>query len=63
MQFPKDSVPPKGDCNFQDDLCGEWILPQAPELSFWNRTNANQLQSSGILGPEMDETEDPNGIN
>ena len=61
QQLPEDSIPPNGSCNFQTDLCGEWVLPQSPELSFWNRTNALDLQSSGIQGPAMDELDDVNG--
>ena len=60
-QYPEDSIVSQGNCDFQNDLCNEWVLPESPEQSFFNRTNAIELKNSGIFGPEFDELDDPEG--
>ena len=60
-QFPEDSIVSEGNCDFQNDLCNEWVLPESPEQSFFNRTSGNELKNSGIIGPEMDELDNADG--
>ena len=50
-----------GNCDFQTDLCGEWVLPESPDQSFFNRTSGSELFASNIMGPEMDELDNVDG--
>ena len=60
-QFPEDSFVSAGNCDFQTDLCGEWVLPESPDQSFFNRTSGSELFASNIMGPEMDELDNTDG--
>ena len=53
----------EGNCDFQNDLCGEWVLLESPDQSFFNRTSGNELFASNIIGPERDELDNADGKN
>ena len=60
-QHPEDSVISEGNCDFQKDLCGEWVLPESPDQSFFNRTTGKELFDNNIEGPETDELDNGDG--